>query len=326
MIRKYLVLVALFAASSVFASVTHDAFGPVSIGERATVKGAWGGERISDARLYFKSNLSSKFSFVELDLEGEDLVAQLPAPGATMSEIEYFFAVTQNDGELIRSSVYSLSVSKQWAEGASANQQKAIEAFSELSESDENGLIGFIDNVKTVYQAAKLVDKIGTAIELASLSNYSVVAGPSATTATSTASNASSASTSSSAAGSAASAGGMGVLGATAAVVGGVAVAGAVAGASGGDDDDDFDISSCPSFGFELSDGSFRTGWYFANGRAVLGSNDPSFGCELINASSYGDTLSCSELEDLFRESCNSLNTEGLTCSFLTSRPSYLNC
>ena len=226
------------------AEVTHNAFGPIKIGERAKVVGDLTDDKsISEARLYFKSNLSQKFSFTELDMEGASLIASLPAPGQSMQNIEYFFAIKYGDGELEQSDVYQLNIDKDWDEIAAEKYDKSLEVYSELEKDEGDGLLGFVDDLKTAYQYGKLINKVGTAVELASYSNYTTVAGSSSSVAAS--STASTAATSTAAAST--GIGTLGYVGIGAAVVGGAAAAGGGGSSSSSSDDDDdtdFDTSN----------------------------------------------------------------------------------
>ncbi len=172
-------LLGLLVACAANADVDHTPFGPIKIGERAKVEAQLtDAEPIKSARLYFKSNLSDKFSYVDLDMSGSSIFAQLPAPGPTMQAIEYFFAVKYSNGELEQTPVYGLNIDGQWDEAVAKQYAQALAAYTELDKEDDDSLSGFVDNVRSGFQAAKLLNKLGSAVELSSFSNFTVVSGP----------------------------------------------------------------------------------------------------------------------------------------------------
>ncbi len=172
-------LLGMLVAGSVNAEVNHTPFGPIKIGERAKVESTLtDDEAIKDARLYFKSNMSKSFSYTDLNMSGANLFASLPAPGPSMQNIEYFIAVKYVNGELEQTPVYSLNISGDWDESAKQEYANAVLAYTELSKQEDDSLNGFVDNVRSGFQAAKLLNKLGSAVELSNFSNYAVVAGP----------------------------------------------------------------------------------------------------------------------------------------------------
>jgi hypothetical protein len=277
-------LLSFCIACAANAEVEHNSFGPIKIGERAKVIGnLTDNKSIEQARLYFKSNLSQKFSFTELDMEGKSLYASLPAPGQSMLNIEYFFAVKYGNGELEQTSVYSLNIDREW-DAAAKQYQKSLSIYSELDDDEGDGLLGFVDNLKTVYQYGKLLNEVGTAVELASYSNYTVVAG-SPVSSGAAVSSASAATTASS---------GLGVLGWTGIGLATVAGGALAAGSSSDDDDDD------GSGDFDTSDQSGLTGqegvvrvflsWNNSNADLDLHVTDP---CGNVIGFQGSDSASC---------------------------------
>ncbi len=223
-------MLGLLIASSVHAEVNHTPFGPIKIGERAKVESTLtDNEAIKDARLYFKSNVSKSFSYTDLNMSGANLFASLPAPGPSMQNIEYFIAVKYVNGELEQTPVYSLHISGDWDERAKQEHANAVLAYTELSKQEDDSLNGFVDNVRSTFQAVKLVNKLGSAVELSSFSNFSVVAGPTSSSAAGAAGAASS--------GSSGSFGNIGWIGAGAAAT--VAAAAAAGGSSAEEEEND---------------------------------------------------------------------------------------
>jgi hypothetical protein len=220
----------------------HTPTGPIKIGERYLVSTKMEPmQKVSEARLYFKSDLSLNFSFMSLDLTSNKFFTNLPAPGQSMKYIDYFFVIkprspsrTNKQLEVVKSSVYRLYVSEEWQDDTKKKYQASIKVMSELNE-DKGGPIGFVDDVKTLYQAAQLISKAGKLLNFATLSNYPVIAGSSAIAGSSTAVAGTSVSASSTAAVSSTAAAGMGIgtIGAVSAV--GVAAAVAVSGSSSDD-------------------------------------------------------------------------------------------
>ena len=105
----------LLISLSAMGAIKHEPFGPIKIGERANVAAKHiSNQKIAQARLYFKSNLSTTFSHVELNLTQRLLHATLPAPGQSMSQIEYFFAIKYQNKKFEKSPVYGLNISNEW--------------------------------------------------------------------------------------------------------------------------------------------------------------------------------------------------------------------
>ena len=272
-------LISLCVTYAVNAEVSHDAFGPIKIGERAKVVGnLTDNKSIKQARLYFKSNLSQKFSFTDLDMEGKSLYASLPAPGQSMQKIDYFFAVKYGNGELEQTSVYSLNIDSEWDAAAAKQYQKSLSVYSELDEDEGDGLLGFVDDIKTVYQYGKLLNEIGSAVELASYSNYTAVAGSPASSGAALSS-------------SAAASSGIGTLGwvgiGVATLAGGAAIA-----ASASDDDDDEEFDTSGQSGLTGQEGVVRVflSWDSSSTDLDLYVTDPC-GNEL--GFGQGDTATC---------------------------------
>ncbi len=176
-------LAALFV-SAAHADINHQGVSPIKIGERAFVEASLAPvEAIKSARLYFKSNLSEQFIYVDLDLNGETLSANLPAPGESMQNIEYFFAVKYSSGVLEQSSVYNLAISNEWLASAQANYKEALTVHSELDKSKDN-TEQYSDKLKNVYNAGKMLDASSQPVNLANYSGYTVNTSSLASTAT----------------------------------------------------------------------------------------------------------------------------------------------
>lgn len=216
----------------------HTPAGPIKIGQRYLVSSSVDSSiKISEARLYFKSDLSENFSFMPLEYTTGQLFTNLPAPGASMTYIDYFFVVkpvasgsSDEKLDVRKSSVYRLYLSAEWEDEAASQYQQSIQVMSELSDG-EGGIVGFIDDLKTVYQVAYLISKSGELLNFATLSNYSVVSGSGSALAGS--SSALTGTSTTVATTPVATTGiGMGTIGT---IAGGVALAGAAAGGGGGD-------------------------------------------------------------------------------------------
>ncbi len=169
-------LLAALLASAAHADINHQGVSEIKIGERAFVEASLTPvEAIKTARLYFKSNLSEQFIYVDLDLNGELLSANLPAPGESMQNIEYFFAVKYSSGVLEQSSVYNLAISNEWLSSAQASYNKTLTVHSELDKSKDD-TEQYSDKLKNVYNAGKMLDASGQPVNLANYSNSSSVA------------------------------------------------------------------------------------------------------------------------------------------------------
>lgn len=104
----------------------HTPTGPINIGERYLVStDVEPTLKVSEARLYFKSDLSSSFSFTPLNLASNKIFANLPAPGPSMKYIDYFFVIqpqsqsaSTKELDVNKSSVYRMYVSDNWQDEA----------------------------------------------------------------------------------------------------------------------------------------------------------------------------------------------------------------
>jgi hypothetical protein len=313
----------LFSAASM-AVIHHTPISGVKLGQRAEVF-AFGNENqdITEARLYFKSNTARFFSFTPMQVNGKALTAQLPAPGPQLSSMDYYFVLQLADQSIVKSDVFQMPVSAVWHPSA-GNYDRAVQAFSELKEGIEP-MMGYIDNMKKVYQYAQLVDEYGQAVELASRANY--VAKTAAQPAprvqqAQTQSNSSSTAQRTAEAG----AGFGGTLLGTVAVIGGAAYLATEL---------EEELNSCDeSFGFKYT-GGFYSGygtlssacWFSPDGVACGAgySQDSSFdNCSYVGSSGYSD-MSCDDVKDALEDACSSYGS-GYTCSITYTKPSYIDC
>ncbi|GAA6170935.1 hypothetical protein NBRC116592_06050 [Colwellia sp. KU-HH00111] len=240
---KTLSLLACCVSLASQAEVTHIPSDGIKIGERTTISGVLDNSKaIKEARLYFKSNLSDSFIFVDLDKNGLVLQSDLPAPGPSMGQIDYFFAVKYKDGSFERSDVFGTKVKGEWDKDSKKAYSDVLEVQSELDPSKVT-TEDFANNVTYGYQASQLLGSSGNALNLSSVSGYTVTASSSASAAGSSAATASTGA----AAGSGAAAGGFAGLSTTtiAVGVGAVAVgAGAVAAGSSETKSDSLDTTT----------------------------------------------------------------------------------
>ncbi len=319
--RMLAIVLCLVIATGVYADVEHSPLDAVKIGERAHVVAKLTDDKgIQNARLYFKSNLSNKFSFLDLEMTNQSLFTQLPAPGPSMVNIEYFFVVKYRNGELEQSSVYLVKVDNEWSEGTKKAYADAIRINSELSEDEDSELSGFVDNIRFAYQASKLLNQSGFATSFASYSNYSVVSSSAVSTSSST--------TAATTTTSAASSSGMGVLGWTAVGAGVVAGGAAIAKEA----DDAIEDQTCSlSTGIEASGSSYsftaKSGWWVSNGQittATWTSEEGTISCTSQVSEAYN--VGCDAIESSLQSQCNASSTADVTCRVLSAKPSYMNC
>lgn len=230
---KTLSLIACCVSFALQAEVTHIPSDGIKIGERSTISGTLDNTKaIKEARLYFKSNLSDTFIFVDLDKNGLVLQSNLPAPGPSMGQIDYFFAVKYQDGSFERSDVFGTKIKGEWDKDSKKAYSDVLEVQSELDPSKVT-TEDFANNVAYGYQATKLLGGSGNAMNLSSLGGYTAVVSGSGTAAGGVAG---------AAAGTGAAAGGFAGLSMTtigvgigAVVVGGGAVAASSSGKDGAD-------------------------------------------------------------------------------------------
>ncbi len=316
-----MILLSLVIITHVYADVVHEPISVVKIGERSHVEAKLTDSKsIKSARLYFKSNLSNKFSFLDLEMSNQRLYTLLPAPGPSMANIEYFFVVKYGSGELKQSLVYSVNVNNEWSEGTKKAYADAIRINSELSEDEDSELSGFVDNIRFAYQASKLLNQSGFATSFASYSNYSVVSGSTV--------SASSSTTAATTTTSAASSSGMGVIGWTAVGAGVVAGGAAIAKEA----DEAVDEQTCSlSIGIEASASSdsftAKSSWWVSNGQvttATWTSDEGTVSCSTQSSDIY--TGSCDVIESSLQSVCNGYAQSEASCTVLSSKPSYMNC
>lgn len=172
---KTLSLIACCVSFALQAEVTHIPSDGIKIGERSTISGVLDNTKaIKEARLYFKSNLSDTFIFVDLDKNGLVLQSNLPAPGPSMEQIEYFFAVKYQDGSFERSDVFGTKIKGEWDKDSKKAYSDVIEVQSELDPSKVT-TEDFANNVAYGYQASKLLGGSGNAMSLSTVGGYTTV-------------------------------------------------------------------------------------------------------------------------------------------------------
>lgn len=170
---KTLSLIACCVSFALQAQVTHEPSDAIKVGERSVISGTLDNTKaIKEARLYFKSNLSDTFIFVDLDKNGLVLQSSLPAPGPSMGQIDYFFAVKYQDGSFEQSDVFGTKVSGEWDEDSKKAYSDILEVQSELDPSQVT-TEDFANYVTYGYQASKLLGSAGNTVSLSSLGSYS---------------------------------------------------------------------------------------------------------------------------------------------------------
>jgi hypothetical protein len=170
---KTLSLIACCVSFALQAQVTHEPSDAIKVGERSVISGTLDNTKaIKEARLYFKSNLSDTFIFVDLDKNGLVLQSNLPAPGPSMEQIDYFFAVKYQDGSFDQSDVFGAKVSGEWDEDSKKAYSDILEVQSELDPSQVT-TEDFANNVTYAYQASKLLGSAGNSVSLSSVGSYS---------------------------------------------------------------------------------------------------------------------------------------------------------
>ncbi len=233
---KTLSLLACCVSLASQAEVTHIPSDGIKIGERTTISGVLDNSKaIKEARLYFKSNLSDSFIFVDLDKNGLVLQSDLPAPGPSMGQIDYFFAVKYKDGSFERSDVFGTKVKGEWDKDSKKAYSDVLEVQSELDPSKVT-TEDFANNVTYGYQASQLLGGSGSALNLSTASSYTAVVSSGGTATGSSAAASTGAGAAGSGAASGAAAGGFAGLSTTTIAVGAGAIAvgaGAVASTSG---------------------------------------------------------------------------------------------
>jgi hypothetical protein len=220
---KTLSLIACCVSFALQAEVVHIPSDGIKIGERTTISGALDNSKaIKEARLYFKSNLADTFIFVDLDKNGRVLQSNLPAPGPSMGQIDYFFAIKYQDGSFERSDVFGAKIKGEWDEDSKKAYSDVLEVQSELDPSKVT-TEDFANNVAYGYQATKLVGGAGNSMNLSALGTTytAAVAGSTAVSTTAVA------------------AGTFGGLSMTTIGIGAAAVVGAGAAATGGSTGED---------------------------------------------------------------------------------------
>ncbi len=181
--RLPLALVAFLSllCSMAVSALEHTPVTSIGVGQRAIIKVNLGNsDQVKLARVYFRGNLDSKYNFVVLNHQGGGIyTAELPAPGKSLTQIDYRIVTQASDGAVSKSPKYSIAVT---ATGAGSGTAVAagtgfIQVYSELPRDLSADNSGFDDNIRPVYNAARVS---GSAGEMAFADGGSLGAGASA--------------------------------------------------------------------------------------------------------------------------------------------------
>ncbi len=137
------------------AQLSHQPVTQVKPGERAsiTVK-VDEGEKLKISRVYFRGSHDQSYNFVVLNHLGRGIyAAQLPAPGAGISTIDYRIVTQSADGSVFKSPKYVVAVS---GEATAATPSGFIAVYSELPQDLSSQNEGFDDNIRMGYNATRV--------------------------------------------------------------------------------------------------------------------------------------------------------------------------